>query len=130
MKDREMQGIFFIIVVIIYTDKLHAAALDSSFQLCKTGLHHCWCYHKGVVHGLLVFTVICLPLPSSPRIFPLAHSCLDLFINSDYRHRRLKKTEKQTFKTPWVNQRKKRDRPRPLRLQNRAVYFISTHQND
>lgn len=43
--------------------------------LCKAGLHQRWCCHERVLHGLLVFTVICLSLPVSPKTFPLAHSC-------------------------------------------------------
>lgn len=90
---------------------------------CKSRSPHCWCY-KRVVHGLLVFTV-CLSLPIQPRVFPLEHSCLDLFINSDHRHRRLMKTEKQTWSPPGWIWGKKGDRPRPLWLEDTEALFIS-----
>lgn len=63
MKDKEPQGIFVIFIIIIYTDKLHAAALDRSFYLPlkkqvrinvddKEWLVACWCLLLSICHCL------------------------------------------------------------------------------
>lgn len=103
MKDGEPQGICInIFIIIIYTDKLHAAALDWSFHL-PLKKQVCTNVDVRAARGLMMFTVVYLSLSILPRIFPLAHSSLDLFINSDRRHCRLKKTEKQTSVTRgWI----------------------------
>lgn len=101
MNDEEPQDFFLIItfiIIIIYTDKLHAAALDSSFHLPnRSSLMWTFSYKSGSWPA----DVYCYPSVNAyfTQDFPLEHSCLGLFINSDHHGRSLKKTERQTFMT-------------------------------